>query len=302
MKGILLAGGAGTRLFPSTQTMSKQLLPLYDKPVIYYPLSTLLFAGIDEVLIISTRRDLIRIEELLGDGKQLGISLSYAVQDQPKGIAEAFTIGADFIGNDSVALILGDNIFYGHELPKRMRKHSQITEGATVFAYHVKSPQDFGVVELDQNGNAISLEEKPADPRSNWAVTGLYFYDNRVVEYAKNLKPSSRGELEITDLNRIYMENRSLKVECLGRGFAWLDAGTPDSLLAAAQFVQMIEERQGLKISALEEISLTLGLITESEFLELVRSYPKCQYRSYLEEYQKRFHTYHPARSLQTDV
>jgi glucose-1-phosphate thymidylyltransferase len=282
MKGIILAGGSGTRLYPLTKCLSKQLLPVYDKPTIYYPLSTLMLAGIREILIISTPRDLPMIRDLLGDGKNLGLNLSYAEQPKPDGIAQAFIIGAEFIGNSPVCLILGDNIFYGAELHPKLERAARMVDGARIFSYHVHDPERYGVVEFDQTGKVTSLEEKPKKPRSSWAVVGLYFYDKDVVKYAKELKPGVRGELEITDLNRRYLQENKLSVDLMGRGVAWLDSGTYDSLLSASQFVQTIESRQGLKVACLEEIAFSKGFITETQLLQCADSYSKSSYGSYL--------------------
>ena len=284
MKGIILAGGSGTRLYPLTRVTSKQLLPIYDKPMIYYPLSVLMNAGIREILIISTPDDTPRFEALLGDGHQFGIELSYAVQPSPDGLAQAFIIGADFIGNDNVAMVLGDNIFAGHGLTKRLKEAADRKVGATVFGYYVDDPERFGIVEFDKNGKAISIEEKPAHPKSNYCVTGLYFYDNRVVEYAKNLKPSARGELEITDLNRIYLENGELDVTLLGQGFTWLDTGTHESLVEATNFVKTIETHQHRKIACLEEIAYSNGWISKEEVMAAYEIYKKNQYGQYLKD------------------
>ena len=284
MKGIILAGGSGTRLYPLTKVTSKQLLPIYDKPMIYYPLSVLMNAGIREILIISTPDDTPRFQALLGDGKQFGVNLSYAVQPSPDGLAQAFIIGADFIGDDSVAMVLGDNIFHGQGLKKRLRAAAAKEIGATVFGYYVDDPERFGIVEFDDQGRAISIEEKPAKPKSNYCVTGLYFYDNRVVEYAKNLKPSARGELEITDLNRIYLENGELDVTLLGQGFTWLDTGTHESLVEATNFVKTIETHQHRKIACLEEIAYLNGWITKEEVLETYEILKKNQYGQYLKD------------------
>ena len=284
MKGIILAGGSGTRLYPLTKVTSKQLLPIYDKPMIYYPLSVLMNAGIREILIISTPDDTPRFQALLGDGHQFGIELSYAVQPSPDGLAQAFIIGEEFIGDDRVAMVLGDNIFHGQGLKKRLRKAAAKETGATVFGYYVDDPERFGIVEFDKDGKAISIEEKPAKPKSNYCVTGLYFYDNRVVEYAKNLKPSARGELEITDLNRIYLENGELDVTLMGQGFTWLDTGTHESLVEASNFVKTIETHQHRKIACLEEIADLNGWISKDEIMAAYEIYKKNQYGQYLKD------------------
>lgn len=286
MKGIVLAGGSGTRLYPSTMVVSKQLLPVYDKPMVYYPISVLMLAGIKDILIISTPHDLPNFEKLLGDGSQFGVKFSYKVQPSPDGLAQAFILGEEFIGDDSVAMVLGDNIFYGSGFSKSLKTAVQrADEGiATVFGYYVKDPERFGVVEFDKDGKAMSLEEKPKEPKSNYAVTGLYFYDNKVVEYAKNLKPSARGELEITDLNRVYLEKNALSVELLGRGFAWLDTGTHNSLLKAGQYVQTIEENQGIKIACLEEIAYRMGFLTKENIHNSADKYKNNEYFSYVKQ------------------
>ncbi|MEH6908135.1 glucose-1-phosphate thymidylyltransferase RfbA [Neobacillus drentensis] len=284
MKGIILAGGSGTRLYPITKVTSKQLLPVYDKPMIYYPLSVLMLAGIKEILIIATPEDISRFEELLGDGCELGITLEYKVQEEPRGLAEAFTIGEDFIGDDTVALILGDNIFFGPGFTTLLQRAANRKSGATLFGYRVKDPERFGVVEFDNEYNAISIEEKPSKPKSDFAVTGLYFYDNDVVNIAKGIKPSKRGELEITDINKVYLEKRSLKVELLGRGFAWLDTGTHNSLLEASVFIETVEKRQGFKVACLEEIAFRMGYISNKQLLTLAQPLLKSDYGRYLVE------------------
>lgn len=283
MKGLLLAGGSGSRLYPTSSSISKQLLPVYDKPTIYYPLSIQMLAGIREILIISTPRDLPMIRSLLGTGADLGMNFQYRVQESPRGIAEAFLIGEDFIKGESVNLVLGDNIFFGNELPRLLEIGSSLEEGALIYGYHVQDPERYGVVEFDSKYRVLSLEEKPAVPKSRWAVTGLYFYDSTVVERARSLKPSARGELEITDLNRLYLQEQKLQVQLMGRGIAWLDSGTHDSLLEASLFIQTIEKRQGLKVACLEEIAYAKGFIDHSQLENLVRKMPKSTYSSYVE-------------------
>lgn len=287
MKGIILAGGSGTRLYPLTKVTSKQLLPIFDKPMIYYPMSVLMNAGIRDILIISTPNDTPRFEGLLGDGHQFGLNLQYAVQPSPNGLAQAFIIGADFIGTDSVAMVLGDNIFAGHGLKKRLKKaveNAETDRGATIFGYYVDDPERFGIVEFDSTGKAISIEEKPTNPKSNYCVTGLYFYDNKVVEYAKNLTPSARGELEITDLNKIYLEKQALNVELLGQGFTWLDTGTHESLVEATNFVKTMEDHQHRKIACLEEIAYLNGWITKDDVMKVYEELKKNQYGQYLKD------------------
>lgn len=282
MKGIILAGGSGTRLYPLTKAVSKQIMPVYDKPMIYYPLSTLMLAGIQEILIISTPRDLPVFKELFGTGEDLGLRMSYAVQEQPRGLADAFIIGEEFIGSDSVAMVLGDNIFYGQSFSRVLQQAARRETGATIFGYYVRDPQEYGVVEFDEDGIAISIEEKPEKPKSNYAVPGLYFYDNNVVEIAKNVKPSARGEIEITSINNEYMQRGELRVETLGRGFAWLDTGNHDALLDAADFVAAFQKRQGLYISCIEEIAYKKGYISKEQLIELVQPLIKTAYGQYL--------------------
>ena len=284
MKGIVLAGGSGTRLYPSTMVVSKQLLPIYDKPLVYYPISVLMLAGIRDILIISTPQDISNFEKLLGTGEQFGVKFSYKVQPSPDGLAQAFILGEEFIGDDSVALILGDNIFYGHSFTSMLKNATESAKlgYSTIFGYQVRDPQRFGIVEFDEGGNILSIEEKPENPKSNYAVTGLYFYDNKVVEYAKTLKPSKRGELEITDLNKIYLDNNKLNLALLGRGFAWLDTGTHKSLLQAGQYVQTIEENQGVKIACLEEVAYNMGFLTKEQILKNNENSKNNEYYDYV--------------------
>ncbi|MBT3384327.1 MAG: glucose-1-phosphate thymidylyltransferase RfbA [Prolixibacteraceae bacterium] len=282
MKGIILAGGAGTRLYPITRSISKQIIPVYDKPMIYYPLSVLMLAGIREILIISTPTDIVLYEQLFGDGSQLGLTISYKIQPSPDGLAQAFILGEEFIGDDNVCMILGDNIFYGYNFREILEDAANLEDGAIVFGYYVNDPDRYGVVEFDSSGKVISIEEKPEQPKSNYAVTGLYFYSNDVIKKAKNLKPSKRGELEITDLNRVYLEENRLNVKLLGRGFAWLDTGTHDSLLQASNFIATIEQRQGLKVSCIEEIAFKMGFISKEQLIELAQPLSKNQYGQYL--------------------
>ena len=288
MKGIILAGGTGSRLYPATKTVSKQLLPVYDKPLIYYPLSVFMLAGITDILIITSPNDLSNFEALLGTGENLGIKLSYKTQAKPKGIAEAFIIGENFIDKQSVCLMLGDNIFYGDGLSQHLNKYTKLTEGAAIFGYYVSDPERYGVANIDKQGKLMGLEEKPKNPKSNYAVPGLYFYDNQVVAYAKQLSPSARGELEITDINKIYLEQNKLELEIMGRGIAWLDTGTPQAMQDASRFVEVIETRQGLKIACLEEIAYRMNLITSQDFIQLADNYPNCQYGEYLRSIAQR--------------
>ena len=284
MKGIILAGGSGTRLYPMTKSISKQIIPIYDKPMIYYPLSVLMLAGIKDVLIISTPRDMRDFKELLGDGNELGMKFQYAIQEQPKGLAEAFIIGENFIGDDNVALVLGDNIFHGYGFSERLKNAVSRKEGATIFGYHVSNPKDFGVVEFDEENNVVSIEEKPKEPKSNYAVPGLYFYDNDVIEIAKSIKPSSRGEIEITEVNNEYLKKGKLKVELFGRGMAWLDTGTPSGLLNAANFVETVQTRQGLYIACIEEIAFRMGFIEKENLKKLAKPMAKTDYGKYLKQ------------------